>query len=165
MRLTLVWRMAPRLPMHMEKNGGDPDDPEPVGRGRVNHEADEDREGGGLGSGGHEGHHGRRRAFVNVGRPDVEGSAGDLEAESGEDEGDGDVGERLDVSGGAERGRDVKDVGGAGGAVEQGNAVEEECRWRRSRGGNISPSFPRSRRSCGGSRRERSWRWRRFPGR
>ena len=104
-----------------------PDDPEPVGRSRVDDEADENREGSGLGGGGHEAHHRRRRALVDVGRPDVEGSAGDLEAEAGEDEGHGDVGQRLDVGGGAERGRDVKDVGGAGGAVEQGNAVEEEA--------------------------------------
>ena len=57
----------------------------------------------------------------------MEGSAGDLEAEAGEDEGDGDVGQRLDMGGGAERGGDVKDVGGAGGAVEQGDSVEEEA--------------------------------------
>jgi hypothetical protein len=67
------------------------------GEAGVNDQADENRKGRGLGRGGHEGHHRRRRAFVNVRRPDVEGSAGDLEAEAGEDQGDGHEGQRLDV--------------------------------------------------------------------
>ncbi len=57
----------------------------------------------------------------------MKGRDGDLEAESGEDEGNGDVSKGLDVRGIFQGGCNVKDVGGAGGSVEKSYAIKEEC--------------------------------------
>ena len=63
----------------------DEDDPVVLQRGHaVEEEAQQHGEGGGLGRGGHHADDGRGRALVDIRRPDVEGSGGDLEAEADE---------------------------------------------------------------------------------
>ena len=74
---------------------------------------------------------GRRRALVDVGRPEVERHGGDLEAEPDEEQGD--AGEHegvvaLDGDAAGQRGDHLGDVGGPDGAVHEGDAVQQERR-------------------------------------
>jgi len=65
------------------------DDLAPIGgyvAERVMHDAREQPHRGHLGRGGEEGRDGRGRAFVDVGRPHVEGRGGHLERQPGDDE-------------------------------------------------------------------------------
>jgi len=88
-------------------------------------DAEQDGEGGRLGRGGHESDDGCRGSLVDVGRPDVEGSGGNLEAEAYDDEGEGGEGKGRG-GGGFEAVGDGVDVGGTGGSEGKRDAVEEE---------------------------------------
>ena len=82
---------------------------------------------------------GDRRAFIDIRRPDMERRGGDFEAEADDDHGKADVEERVRLSAGdgmGDRGGDVVDARGAGGSKDERDAVKEETRWRRSRGGS-----------------------------
>ncbi len=97
---------------------------------KVTHEDPEHPgEAGGLHRRGHERHDRGGRALVHVGRPGVERRRRDLEAEA--DQHQADAGEQQALVGEAVGGQEVGDadqVGGAGGAVDQGDAVQEERR-------------------------------------
>ena len=86
--LDVLLAQRARLPTVMESNRENPEEAPPMlldrGVGAIE-DAQQNREGGGLGRGGHERDDRRRRAFVDVGRPDLEGRGGDLEAEADQD--------------------------------------------------------------------------------
>ena len=87
--------------------------------------AQEDREGGGFGSGGEECGDGGRRALVDVGRPDLERRGGHFEGEADEHQGGGHGQNgvaRLVQHGAAHQ----QQVDAAGSAVDQRHAVEKE---------------------------------------
>src|SRR5262245_27637211 len=107
-------------------DGKNPESPEPVLRGGRNRReyAQEQCEGCGLWSGGEERSDGGGRAFIDVGRPDLEGSDRYLEAQADQDKRQPEL--KQDAVGigtahGIENGR-------ARGAVDQRNAIEEERR-------------------------------------
>ena len=88
-------------------------------------DAEEQGEGGGLGRGGEQRDDGRGRAFVDVGRPDVEGRGGDLEENADEHERQRGENEGLILRDGREVG-DLVDLRGSGGAEDERDAVEQE---------------------------------------
>ncbi len=98
MRLTFCWRRAARLPTVMERtatiqsSGAQME--RRVGKHLVDH-AQQQREGRGFGRGGEQRDDGRGRAFVDVGRPDVEGRGGDLEENADEHERQGGENEAI----------------------------------------------------------------------
>src|SRR5580692_4263654 len=103
-----------------------PEGPEPVtGSGIDGREnAQQQGEGGGFGAGGKERGDGRGRAFVDVGRPNLERRSGDFEAEADENQGQAKTQQHAGRIGGGQ----VLQVGAATDAVDERNAVEEEGR-------------------------------------
>ena len=93
-------------------------------------DADGPRRRGGLAAHGHEGGDGRGRALVDVGRPEVEGDERQLEEEphQEEEEPEHEQGLAQAVGPRSQRRRQAAVVQGAGAAVEQGRAEEEEGR-------------------------------------
>ena len=97
----------------------------------IEEDAGNERHRGHLGGAGEEGRHRRRRAFIDIGRPHVEGHGGDLEGEPGEDEDEAE--EEADRHAAIlHRGDQHVKAGGAGEAVGQRGAVEEEPRAQRA---------------------------------
>ena len=94
-------------------------------------DAREDRERGGLRGGREERGDRRRRAFVDVGRPDVERHRGDLEAESRASSMMPNISAsfvmRVDMAA-----RDVEQVERAADAVDQRDAVQQDRRAHRA---------------------------------
>src|SRR6185437_2594483 len=90
-------------------------------------DAQQNGEGSGFGAGGHERDDGGGRAFVDIGRPDVERRSGNLEGEADDDHCHADVEQRLRLTV-VDGGGDVGDARAAGGAVDQRDSVEEEGR-------------------------------------
>ncbi len=88
-------------------------------------DAEQDGEGSGLGRGGHEADDRGGCTLIDVGRPDMERSGGDLEAQADKDEGEGGEGEGRGRSG-LEAEGDGVDVGRAGGPERESDAVKEE---------------------------------------
>ena len=72
-----------------------------LGKHFVDH-AKQQREGGGFGRGGEQRDDGRGRAFVDVGRPDVEGRGGDFEENADQHEGQRGKNEGLILRDGSE---------------------------------------------------------------
>ena len=113
-------------------HGEDGDDPEQRRPERVEigehlvDDAQEQREGGGFGRGGEQRDDGRGRAFVDVGRPDVEGRGGDFEENADEHERQRGDDQGLILRGGREL-RDLVDLRGSGGAEDERDAVEQKC--------------------------------------
>ena len=89
------------------------------------HDAREGRETGGLDAHGHERRHDRRRALVDVRRPDVEGHQRDLEAEAHQQERQAET-ELQREAVRRDRTRDDVEPRAAGGAVDERDAVEQE---------------------------------------
>ena len=75
------------------ERGRDPEQPEAARGVGLEEHAQQDGKGSGLGAGGHQANDGSGRAFVDVGRPDVERSGGNFEAEAHKHQGDCYVGE------------------------------------------------------------------------
>ncbi len=96
---------------------------------RADEDAQDRGERGGLGRRRHERGHRGGRALVHVGRPHVERRGRDLEAEADQQQGEADeqhaVVEEHDAR---EELRDAGEVRGAGGAVDERDAVEEDGR-------------------------------------
>ena len=117
---------------HHRQDGQGVDDRLPVGgvlaEGQVE-DPDEAGEGGRLHARGHERGDRRGRAVVDVGAPRVERHRRHLEAEADEQHGEADQQQRV-VQGDrlGEQVLDLDQVGGPGGAVDHGDAVEEERR-------------------------------------
>ncbi len=82
-----------------------------------------------LGRGGEEGHDRGRGAFVDVGRPHVEGRGGDLEGQAAKQEHQAE--QDPGVGAGVHRSGDVGEVCRAGEAVDQRGAVEQQARGQR----------------------------------
>ena len=110
------------------EDGNDPEQRRPdgaeIGEHLIDH-AEKQSEGGGFGRGREQGDDRRGRAFVDVGRPDVERRCGNLEENADQHEREGGENERLVLRDGGES-RDLIDLRGAGGAEDQGNAVEQK---------------------------------------
>jgi hypothetical protein len=85
----------------------------------------------GFGRGGHERDHRRGRAFIDVGRPDVEGRGRNLEAEPDDEHGQADVDDAGRVAGG-DGGGNLRNARASGGAEDERDAVEEERRRERA---------------------------------
>lgn len=109
-----------RLPVHRPLREGGDEDPQEGG------------EGGDLDRRGHEAHRRRRRSLVDVGAPRVERRRRHLEAEADQQQHQPQQEDTLLEEGvvGQEAG-DGGQVGRAGGAVDEGDAVEEEGRGER----------------------------------
>ena len=113
-------------------HGEDGDDPEQrrpertqIGEHFVD-DAQKQCEGGGFGRGGKQRNNGRRRAFVDVGRPDVEGRGGDFEENADQHERQRGDDQGLVLRGGRQV-RDLVDLRGSGSAEDERDAVEQEC--------------------------------------
>ena len=92
-------------------------------RGEHFDEDNQQHEGGGaFGDDAQVGRHGAGGSLVDVGRPQVEGHQGDLEAHAGEEEHQGHHLQRAAVQGGG----DVLEVEGARGAVDQREAEQQQ---------------------------------------
>ena len=90
--------------------------------------AGEEGHGGDFGGRGEEGGDGGGRAFIDIGRPHMEGHGGDFEGEGGDDEDDAHHDAGRDALLGREGiGQTVK-IGGAGEAIDQRGAVEQQAR-------------------------------------
>ncbi len=120
-----------------DRHGEDGDDPEQwrpdgaeMGEHLVDH-AEEQSKGGSFGRGREQGDDGRGRAFVDVGRPDVERRGGNLEENADQHERQGSENERLVLRDGGEA-RDLIDLRGAGSAKDEGNAVKQKRGGKRA---------------------------------
>ena len=101
-----------------------PDHPEPARSAAGEEHAQQHRERRRFRAGGHERDDRSWRAFINVGRPDMERRRRHLEAQSDEHQPHCEV--RQGGLLGLQEVRNVVDVGGSGGAVDHGHAVKEE---------------------------------------
>ena len=91
-------------------------------------DAHEEGHGGDFGGGGEEGGDRGGRALIDIGRPHMEGHGGDLEGEGGDDEDNAHHHAGGDTLLGRERiGQTVK-IRGAGEAIDQGCAIEQQAR-------------------------------------
>ena len=106
------------------EDGENPECPEPEmsGGGNGGEDAQQQREGGRFGAGGEQRGDRSGSAFVDVGRPELEGGGGDFEAEADQDQGEA---EFEEIAGAVGVGHQ-REIRGAGDAVDQGDAVEEE---------------------------------------
>ena len=89
-------------------------------------DAQEQGEGGGFGCGGEQGDDRRGRAFVDIGRPDVEGRGGDFEENSDQHKRQRGKDEGLILRNGRET-RNLVNLRGACGAKDHCDAVEKKC--------------------------------------
>src|SRR6185437_15971897 len=96
-RFTLSCTRAAMLPMVMD-SGNNPDEPYTPRRMSLEHDPQKHRENRRLRRGGHERNHGRRRALVNVRRPDVEWRCRNFECEADKHQRHTDVSQHGTVS-------------------------------------------------------------------
>src|SRR5258706_5972988 len=94
------------------------------GGGNADEDAEQERESGGFRSGGKESGDGSGNAFVDVRAPDLEGSGGHVEAKADQNHRKAE----LQVATVDVRVAHGRDHGRVGGAVNEGDAVKEECR-------------------------------------
>ncbi len=88
----------------------------------------------------------RGRAFVDVGRPEMERDDRELESEAGHDEGDaGEDEAAIEFGGGQARGNEPGEVHGAAGVIEERDAEQEEGRGERGEDEVLQTGFDRQR--------------------
>ena len=106
MRFTFCWRSAARLPTVIESTATTHSSGAQSGAQRGKHlvdHAQQQRKGRGLGRGGEQRDNRRRRAFVDIGRPDVERRSGDLEENADQHQRQRGEHQRLILGGGQRR--------------------------------------------------------------
>ncbi len=129
MRFTLFCIECAKVAQRHGERGGNPDQPEPFSRLGGKKHAQEHGKRRCLGAGGHQGYIGRRRTFVHVGRPDMEGSRSHFKAESNDHQRRRANGQQVWIANG-QRCLDVGNAGGPGCAEHQSNAIKEERRGK-----------------------------------